>query len=80
MDMATIGILGGMMAAMMTAMIAVIIYLDRSRRSDMNAGFARIDERLDRLTAIVVELVMTVGELKGRMETATPVEARSEAH
>lgn len=30
----------------------------------MNAGFARIDQRMDRLTAIVFELVKDVAELK----------------
>ena len=48
MDAATIGILGGMMAVMMTAILTVMIYLDRARRAVMKAGFEAVERRLDR--------------------------------
>ena len=69
MDITTLGVLGGMM----TVVLAVMIYLDRSRRADLK----RIDERLDRLTDVVIDLVKTVGELKGRIDALTPVEVLS---
>ena len=69
MDPVTIGILGGMMT--------IMIYLDRARRADMNAGFARVDKRMDRLDGrmdqlitLVIDLAKTVGELKGRVGTS----------
>ena len=86
MDPVTIGILGGMMTVMMTIMTTIVIYLDRSSRADMNAGFKRvderlnrIDERLNRLTDVVFDLVKTVGELKGRSGTSTPIDTLSAA-
>ena len=82
MDPVTIGILGGMMAVMMTIMITVMIYLDRTRRTDMNAGFARVDKRMDRLDGrmdqlitLVIDLAKTVGELKGRVGTSPVAES-----
>ena len=78
MDPVTIGILGGMMTIMMT----VIIYLDRTRRADMNAGFARVDKRMDhldtrmdQLITLVIDLAKTVGELKGRVGTSPVAES-----
>ena len=60
MDAATIGVLG----AMMTMMLTVMIYLDRARRADMVAGFAAIDRRFDR----VDERFVRVDERFGRMD------------
>ena len=82
MDPVTIGILGGMMTVMMTIMMTVIIYLDRTRRADMNAGFARVDKRMDhldtrmdQLITLVIDLAKTVGELKGRVGTSPVAES-----
>lgn len=51
--------------------MTVMIYLDHSRRADLT----RIDDRLDRLTAVVTDLVKAVGELKGRVDVTHPAEA-----
>ena len=79
MDPVTIGILGGMM---MVIMMTIIIYLDRTRRADMNAGFARVDKRMDhldtridQLITLVIDLAKTVGELKGRVGTSPVAES-----
>jgi hypothetical protein len=71
MDVATLSALGGIMAVMMT----VMIYLDRRRGADLK----RIEDRLDQLTAVVFDLVKTVGEMKGRLEALAPSEALSAA-
>ena len=47
-DAATIGILGGMMAVLMTAVLTVMIHLDRAHRAVMKAGFEAVERRLDR--------------------------------
>ena len=73
MNIADFGVIGGMMSLMMSVMMTVMIYLDRSRRADLT----RVEERLDRLTAVVADLVKTVGELKGRFDVSNPVEALS---
>ena len=70
MGIADFGVIGGLM---MSVMMTVMIYLDRSRRADLN----RVEERLDRLTAVVADLVKTVGELKARFDVSNPVEALS---
>ena len=89
MDPVTIGILGGMMTVMMTIMMTVMIYLDRTRRADMNAGFARVDKRMDQLDTrmdrfdtrmdqlitLVIDLAKTVGEVKGRVGTSPVAES-----
>ena len=49
MDVATVGVLGGMITLTTTIMLTVMIYLDRARRADMAAGFAAIDKRFDRV-------------------------------
>ena len=93
MDTATIGVLGGMMTVILTVMLTVRIYLDRSRRADiaelraeMVSGFDRVekrflqmDERFLQLTGIIVGLAEDVGELKGRVAVSVPVEAFSAA-
>ena len=77
MDIATIGVLGGMM----TIMLTIVLYLDRSRRAEMAVGFKqvndrldRLTDRLDRLTATVLDLAKTVGEVKGRLDALAPAE------
>ena len=60
MDPVTIGILGGMS----TVMMIVVVYLDCSFRADMNAGFARLDERMDELAVALFDLVKAVDDLR----------------
>ena len=73
MDTATLGVLGVMMTALMT----VMIYLDRLRRADLKRIEERLDQRLDQLAAVVFDLVKTVGEIKGRLDFLVPAEVRS---
>ena len=75
MDMATLGVLGVMMTALMT----VMIYLDRLRRADLKRIEERLDQRLDQLAAVVFDLVKTVGEIKGRLDFLVAAEVRSSA-
>lgn len=73
MDTATLGVLGVMMTALMT----VMIYLDRLRRADLKRIEERLDQRLDQLAAVVFDLVKTVGEIKGRLDFLVAAEVRS---
>ena len=70
--------------SMQGAMVALMLYLDRSRRADLvarrdetRAGFARVNQRFDQLTDLIVDSSRRVGRLEGRSEdSAEAAEAR----
>lgn len=68
MDLVAISILGGMMTVMTTVMVTVIIYLDRTRRAEMNAGFARADTRMDQLDNRMDRMEERMDRLDNRMD------------
>lgn len=68
MDAGTVGVLGGMITVMMTIMLTVIIYLDRTRRSEMAAGFAAVNGRLDRFEESVCKRFDRIEERFDRLD------------
>ena len=71
--------------ALVSLSLTLTIYLDRTRRVDMAAGFARLDGRIDELrtemhtgfaaqTTALVDLAQSVGRVEGRTETLAAAE------
>ena len=74
MDPAAIGILGGITTVMMSFVLAIMFYLDRTRRAEFNRRLDKMDTRLDNLTDTITALAGVVGEPTGRMEPSVPDE------
>ena len=68
MDLVTISILGGMMTVTTTVMVTVMIYLDRTRRAEMNAGFMRVETRTDQLDDRMGRMDKRIGERMDRLD------------